>query len=325
MHCTVDPSMKETWMLRSTTVNLICTDFYVYFPNTAQSALLRHWTMCRVLENRSLAQKSFTSFALWRHLHGNAACKFENGIVVEKRAPFAWEKVSNFKPTAATEPQVSKKAKPRRDKDYFFMPNHFEYWALKMSTGQPWWRRVTMTTTSSNEDMLPWQQLTAMKTWTFVWDILALQNFQIGTCQHQNFWEKFWWNHINLHCSPSTLHSSFCTISFRWCMLNISRENFWHTVSSELTLGAAAWNRISWTAVVLVLIMEITATRVSGRLGLAWSLAKCIMTLMQLLSYTDTGVNVPVMNRNGSEGTCIEQKREWRYLYWSDTGLNVLE
>ena len=187
------------------------------------------------------------------------------------------------------------------------------------------WRCGTMTTTCSNEDMLPWQQLTAMKTWTFVWDILALQNFQIGTCQHQNFWEKFWWNHINLHCSPSTLHSSFCTISFRWCMLNISRENFWHTVSSELTLGAAAWNRISWTAVVLVLIMEITATRVSGRLGLAWSLAKCIMTLMQLLSYTDTGVNVPVMNRNGSEGTCIEQKREWRYLYWSDTGLNVLE
>jgi len=206
MHCTVDPSMKETWMLRSTTVNLICTDFYVYFPNTAQSALLRHWTMCRVLENRSLAQKSFTSFALWRHLHGNAACKFENGIVVEKRAPFAWEKVSNFKPTAATEPQVSKKAKPRRDKDYFFMPNHFEYWALKMSTGQPWWRRVTMTTTSSNEDMLPWQQPAATKTW---YHDNNLQQWRHGTmtttCSNKDMvpWQqpaamKTWYHDNNL-------------------------------------------------------------------------------------------------------------------------------
>jgi len=34
---TVDPFLKESKMLYSTTGNLICTDFCVYFPKTAQS------------------------------------------------------------------------------------------------------------------------------------------------------------------------------------------------------------------------------------------------------------------------------------------------
>jgi len=36
---TVDPFkfLKRTSMLYSTTANLICIDFYVYFPKTAQS------------------------------------------------------------------------------------------------------------------------------------------------------------------------------------------------------------------------------------------------------------------------------------------------
>jgi len=32
---TADPFLKEPYLLYSTTANLICTDFYVYFPKTA--------------------------------------------------------------------------------------------------------------------------------------------------------------------------------------------------------------------------------------------------------------------------------------------------
>ena len=45
------------------------------------------------------------------------------------------------------------------------------------------------------------------------------------------------------------------------------------------TLGAAAWNEISVKICVFVLMIDTTATRVSVRVGLAWSFAKCIKTL----------------------------------------------
>jgi len=73
------------------------------------SPLLRHCycTMCRSF--RSLGQKRIMSLVLWRHLDDKAACIFENETVVEKRGPLPWENVLNSKPTAATEPEVSKK------------------------------------------------------------------------------------------------------------------------------------------------------------------------------------------------------------------------
>ena len=37
----IDPFLKETLILYTITANLICIDFYLYFPKTAQSTLLK--------------------------------------------------------------------------------------------------------------------------------------------------------------------------------------------------------------------------------------------------------------------------------------------
>ena len=94
------------------------------------------------------------SLSLWRHLDGKAACISENVTLAEKRGPLSSEKALNSKPTAATEPEVSKKCQtmffhantikkgqkmPNYDvhtKHHIFMPNHHK----NTPTWQPWWR-----------------------------------------------------------------------------------------------------------------------------------------------------------------------------------------
>jgi len=64
-------------------------------------------SMCRCF--RRLSQKRNMSLVLWRQSDSKSVFIFENGTVVEKRGHLSLEKALSSKPTAVTEPEVSKK------------------------------------------------------------------------------------------------------------------------------------------------------------------------------------------------------------------------
>ena len=79
--------LKKKLVLYRTTPNLLCTDFYVYFPKTSQSTVLK--TLYNVPQLSRSCPKNITPFALRRHSDGKAAGIFENGTVAEGRGPLS--------------------------------------------------------------------------------------------------------------------------------------------------------------------------------------------------------------------------------------------